>query len=62
MKSGDHQFDPGREQYIPAGYFPFLKRSFYRLLAPMVEPDLSITSAVNLSGYVIYLAGMKSLI
>jgi len=28
----------------------------------MVEPDLSITSAVNLSGYVIYLAGMKSLI
>lgn len=47
MKSGDHQFDPGREQYIPAGYFPFLKRSFYRLLGPMVELDLSITSAVK---------------
>ena len=26
MKSGDHQFDPGREQYILVDYFPFLKK------------------------------------
>ena len=39
MKSGDHQFDPGREQYIFTGHFPFIKRSFYSLL--VFGPDLS---------------------